>query len=347
MANDRIKTIQKILKSSEMILLDSTFDILNILSLKESYNINEFDFNLLISKKKTYLICESLFRPFAGEIKNMEIVSADNEAYLKNGKMFRKEIDEILEKERTIRLGLTNPEFSRYFKKYIVFHFVSPSRALGSVKNASEIRNLKQCAKILKQLDSYIEGLIEPGMTDIEIRNAVDMQIYKAGSQRRYVPTMIGVDSVTMFPTLTGKKIKGNELILADYGVMHNGTGLSISKTYPCRKAGSKKRRILKLCEMALDVMEAEIKPGISISRLENTYREFLRAHNMEKHSSDYAVKIPGISYSENINSFNDKFRLYKNSAVKISASLFIPGSFGVRQEKIFLINAKGGTCIA
>ncbi len=277
----------------------------------------------------------------------MEIVSADNEAYLKNGKIFRKEIDEILEKERIIRLGITNPEFSRYFKKYIVFHFISPSRALGSVKNASEIRNIKHCAKILKKLDLFISDMIKPGMTDVEMRNAIDLRIYREGAERRFVPTMVGIDSVTMFPTLTGKEIKGNELILADYGIMHSGVGLSISKTYPCSKAGSKKMRILELCNMALDVMEAEIKPGISISRLENTYREFIHAHNMGKFASDYAVKIPGISYSENINSFNDKFILYKNSAVKISASLFIPGSYGVRQEKIFLINAKGGTCIA
>lgn len=347
MKNDRISTIQKVLKKGEVILLDSTFDIFSVLSLDESYNVNEYDCNMLISKKKVYLISESLFYPYLKDIKGINVVEADNEAYLENGKLFRKEIEEILKRESAIRLGVTNGDFARYFRKYVIFHFISPSRALGSVKSADEIRILKKCGKMLREINDYVETLIQPGISDIEIRNAIDLKIYETGSQRRYVPTMVGLDSKTMFPTLTGNRVKGNELIISDFGVMYKGLGLSISRTHASGKAGSRKMRVLELCNMALDVMEAELKPGVNANTVEKAYREFMHAHKLEKYACDYAVKLPGISYSENINSFSDRFIIRENSAVKLSASLFVPGMFGVRQERIVLVKKKGGMIIA
>lgn len=342
----KIKTVQQVLKKNEMLLVDSSFDVLNILDCTKSFNFSEYDMHLLIGKKNVYLICENLLYPFMKDLKGINVVSGDMYSYLRTNRTFAAEVAEILAKEKILKLGLTNPSLSKHFKNIAVYTFVSPAKTLSIVKSESEIKRLKRVLSIVKRVNRKIEGMFEEGMTDVLLRNRIDEAIYAMGSDRRFVPTMVGFDSKTQYPSLTGEKLKKGAAVLIDFGAMKAGAGINLSRTILYMKADAKKKRIAEVAKMALDVMAAKCFSGAKVCDIDSHYRHFLKAHRLLEFSPDFSVKMPMSSFFEQTNSIVDKTVLYTGSVVKLSANIFIPGEFGVREDGIYLIKQKGAVRI-
>ncbi len=338
----KIKTVQKILKQDEMILIDSSFDVLQLIEFDLSFNANEYDMNLLIGKNKIYLICESLFIPYAANTDNMIILKADYEKYLINNKTFINEIRNILHKHKIKKIGLVNAVLKRYFKDIETFGFISPLKTLGIVKSAQDIKLYRMCALMIKKVLSNIEDLMVQGMSDVELRNVIDINLYNAGAQRRYVPTLTGFNAKTVYPTLNGTLLKNGDMVLIDFGVMKEGAGLSVSKTFIYGKASKTKIKHMGIVNDGLEVMKSVIREGAVISDIDRAYRDFIKHHHLNKYFSDYTVKLPGTSFFEELNSIKDNTRLYAGSLVKLSSSLFIPGKYGIRHECIVLVKKRG-----
>ncbi len=343
----KIDTLKRILKSDEMILIDSSFDVLSLLEIDKSYNANEYDMNLLIGKKKVYIICEMLFYPFLKDIKNMNVIKCDSNKYLLNNKTFVYDINIVLQKEKIKKLGLVNMSLSHYYNNVKTFGFISPLKALGIVKSENEIKKIRICAVIMKKIIKRIPEYLRIGITDIELRNKIDEMIYEMGAERRFVPTLVGFNSKTIYPTLIGSKLKKEDIVLMDFGVMNKGMGISITQTQMLNKSTSKtKSKHLKIVSDALEVMKAIVKEGVSVCDIDLEMRDFFTQHKLEKYFIDYAVKLPGTSFFEEVNSIKEKTTLFKNSVIKLSSSLFIPGKYGLRCESIVHIKKRGNSVI-
>lgn len=339
----KIDTLKRILKNDEMLLIDSSFDVLSLLDMDKSYNANEYDMNLLIGKKNVYIICEILFYPFIKDIKNIKVIKCNSTKYLLNNKTFIYDVNIILQKEKIKRLGLVNMSLSHYYDKMITFGFISPLKTLGIVKNDNEVKKIKNCANIMKNIIKEIPKKLKIGITDIELRNAVDEMIYEMGAERRFVPTLVGFNSKTIYPTLIGAKLKKGDIVLIDFGVMNRGIGISISHSQMLSSSTSKTRaKHLKIVSDALEVMRAIVKEGINICDIDMEMRDFFTQHKLEKHFIDYAVKLPGTSFFEEVNSIKERTMLFKNSIIKLSSSLFIPGKYGLRCENIVQVKKRG-----
>ncbi len=340
----KIDTLRRILKNDEMILIDSSFDVLSLLDIDKSYNANEYDMNLLIGKKGVYIICEMLFYPFIKDLKNIKVIKCDSNKYLYNSKTFIYDINIILQKEKIRRLGLVNMSLSHYYDNIITFGFISPLKTLGIVKSENEIRKIKKCADIMKSIIKGIQEYLKIGITDIELRNIIDEMIYEMGAERRFVPTLVGFNSKTIYPTLIGSKLKKDDIILIDFGVMNKGLGISISHSQMLNRSTSKTRsKHLKIVSDALEVMRSIVKEGINVCDIDMEMRDFFTQHKLEKYFIDYAVKLPGTSFFEEVNSIKEKTTLFKNSIIKLSSSLFIPGKYGLRCESI--VHVKKRSC--
>jgi len=266
--------------------------------------------------------------------------------YLKNNRIFIHEAAEIISKEKILKLGLTNMSLSRHFKNVATYTFISPAKTLSVVKSQEEIKNIKTVLKLIKKAGSSIPEMLKEGMTDVELRNRIDEKIYELKSERRFVPTMVGFDSKTQYPSLIGEKLKKGMVVLVDIGAMKNGAGLNMSRSFAFGKIDTKRKKVLEIARMAVDVMASKCMSGIRICDIDLEYRHFLKAHKMLEYSPDFSVKIPMSSFYENINSTTDKTLLYSGSVIKLSANIFLPGEFGVREDGIYLIKPKGAVKI-
>ena len=196
----------------------------------------------------------------------------------------------------------------------------------------------------MKSIIKGIQEYLKIGITDIELRNIIDEMIYEMGAERRFVPTLVGFNSKTIYPTLIGSKLKKDDIILIDFGVMNKGLGISISHSQMLNRSTSKTRsKHLKIVSDALEVMRSIVKEGINVCDIDMEMRDFFTQHKLEKYFIDYAVKLPGTSFFEEVNSIKEKTTLFKNSIIKLSSSLFIPGKYGLRCESI--VHVKKRSC--
>lgn len=337
----KIQTIQKILKDNEMILIDSSFDVLGLIEMNMSFNANEYDMNLLIGSRSIYLICEALFVPMVSK-KQMKIIKGESIHYLENSKSFIYDIKAILKKENIKRLGLVNRSLARHFNEVVTFGFISPLKTLGIVKTEKELRGFSSCARIIKRVKEKGIEALQSGMSDVQFRNELDMLIYEHGAQRRYVPTLVGFDSKTLYPTLTGRKLGKGDIVYFDIGAMKDGFGLNMSFTTMYGNGSKTKNRHIAVVRDGLEVMKAMVKEGVHICDIDAELRHFFANHRLSRYFTDYSVKLPGNSFFEYINSVNDKTKLYKNSLLKLTSSLFVPGKYGIKTDTLLIVTKRG-----
>jgi len=338
---NKIKIVQRVIKKNEMLLLDNPQEVYNVLDFNVSFNLGEYDASILIGKKTSFVICDPLLYPCMQNLKGVKVVKADSYEYLRNNKIFTNEWKKILKENKITKLALTNMSLDRVFKEFNTFHFISPVRTLGRVKQKNEITEIKNLAKIMKKLFLSAEGFLKEEMTDVELRNLIDEKIYSLGCDRRYLPTYVGFDAKSIYPTLSAENLKRGDLVLIDVGIMKKGTGLSFSSTFMFGKSSSKKEKILVIAKDGLEVILSKVNSLFSPAETDASYRDFLLNHKLLDNSIEYSISFIAPAQNGEINSITDKNRFSEGQIVKATSSIFLPQMFGARMESIVLIKGK------
>ncbi|MGE3063256.1 MAG: M24 family metallopeptidase [bacterium] len=337
----KIKLIQKVLKDYEMLLIDNPQEVYDILNLKVSMNMGEYDASMLIGRKKAYVICDQLLYSSISKTKGVIAIKADSYEYLKNNRLFLKEWKSVLSENKITKLGLTNMSLDGIFKEVFTFHFISPSKTLGRIKEESEITKIKTLAKKMKKLFEFAENSLEEGMSDVRLRNLIDEEIYSLSCDRRYLPTYIGFDAKSIYPTLSGEKLKSGSIVLIDAGIMNEGMGLSFSSSIKFKGLSKEKEKIFRTAKDGLDVILSFVNENSTPSDADFAFREYLARHRMKDNSLEYAVSFFAPAETGEINSVTEKSRFAAGQIVKATSSVFIPNTSGARFEAIVLIKGK------
>jgi len=339
-----IKTVQRVLKEREMLLIDNPQEVYDMLNLKISMNMGEHDASMLIGKKRCFVVCDALLYPMlmkenpAGAV----LVKADSMEYLRNNRLFVKEWREIVRTEKTTKLGLANMGLELFFKNVSTFRFLSPARTLGRMKGPAEISGIKRLAKVLKGVFEFAGDSLRESMTDVELRNIIDEKIYSLSCDRRYLPTYVGFDSKSIYPTLCGERLKKGSIVLLDAGVMKNGRGLSFSTSVKFGQLNREKERIFRTARDGMDVILSAVRAGSSPAAADAEYREYLSRHRMLENSLEYSVSFVASAYAGEINSVTDSEKFITGNVIKVTSSVFLPAVSGARFEAIILIKEKG-----
>ncbi|MDD3803501.1 MAG: M24 family metallopeptidase [bacterium] len=342
----KLKMIKKVLKSNEMLLIDNPQEVYDILDLNESFNSGEYDASMLIGKKDAYVVCDQLIYPRMQNVRGVKSVKGDSFEYLKNNRLFSFEWKKIISENKIIKLGLTNMSLDSLFKEVSTFHFLSPSRTLGRTKEGSEILDIKRLAKVMKNLFQFAEESLEEGVTDVSLRNMIDEKVYSLGCDRRYLPTYVGFDAKSIFPTLSGERLAKGSIVLIDAGIMKNGAGISFSSSFRFGVLNKSKDRIYRIAKDGLDVIASKIFVGSTPAEADKAYREYLTRHKVKSNSMEYSVSFLATGENGEINSVTDQSRFAQNQVVKITSSLFAPSIGGARFESIILVNGKSNETI-
>ncbi|HAV92570.1 TPA: hypothetical protein DCW38_05245 [candidate division WOR-3 bacterium] len=337
----KIKIVQRVLKDHEMLLLDNPQEVFDLAGFKTSFNLGEYDASMLLGRKKVFIVCDQLLYPYIEKISGVNVVKGDSFEYLKNNKLFVTEWKKILKENKITKLGLVNMSLEGAFREFNTFHFLSPSRTLGKIKEGKEILEIKSLAKTMKRIFTSAEKFLVKDMTDINLRNMIDEEIYSLGCDRRYLPTYVGFDAKSIYPTLSADTLKNGSLVLIDAGIMKKGIGLSYSSTLKFGAPSKEKEKLYRTAKDGLEVILSKINKSSSPLNADMAYREFLSRHKFLNNSLEYAVSFIESAQGGEVNSVTDSSGFAEGQIVKATSSIFIPGISGVRIEGIVLVKGK------
>jgi len=211
-------------------------------------------------------------------------------------------------------------------------------------KNAKEIKYLAKAAEITLDIYRVVAAQIKPGVREVEIADNIENIIRKRALKRSFQTIVAsGPNAARPHAKVTKRKIRPNDTVVIDFGVIYKGYHSDMTRTVMVGKPDSTMRRLYGVVKTAQKMAIRKVKPGAKISDLVRSVHDYMRKAGMGRyimHSLGHGV---GKKIHENPKlSEKNKHSLKKNTVITIEPGLYVKKIGGVRIEDMVLINKKG-----
>ncbi|MDQ0269406.1 M24 family metallopeptidase [Cytobacillus purgationiresistens] len=207
---------------------------------------------------------------------------------------------------------------------------------LRLIKDESEIKILKEAARIADAAYTHILDFIQPGKTEIEVANELEFFMRKAGATSSSFDMIVASGHRGALPhgVASEKVIEKGELVTLDFGAYYDGYVSDITRTLAVGKPNPKMKEIYDIVlEAQLRGMKG-IKPGITGKEADALTRDYITEKGYGEHfghSTGHGIGLevhegPGLSSKSDI-------VLEPGMVVTCEPGIYVPGLGGVRIE--------------
>lgn len=268
-----------------------------------------------------------------------EIVACDRKEMTKyDYQLIFEDYDEIGFEENYV----TYADYKKYLEMFQV-RLVETEGLIESqrvVKETAEIDKIKKACEITDKAFEYIIKHIRKGMTEKDIAFELERQMYLNGADGIAFETIVasGENSSMPHAVPTDRVIKGNDIILFDFGAQYQGYNADCSRTVFVGEIPTEQKEVYEFVLAQQEKIIENFREGTNIKTImRNRETDYNLAHYMILHAFGHGVGLE-IHETPSLNSKVDCF-LKKNSVVAIEPGVYIPGKFGVRIEDTCLID--------
>jgi Xaa-Pro aminopeptidase len=155
--------------------------------------------------------------------------------------------------------------------------------SLRIVKDAAELAALRRAIDITAEAHRQILATLEPGMFEYQTEAVLEGAFRRLGADRVGFPSIVGSgpNSTTLHYDVNRRRMNAGETVVVDIGAEYGQYTADVTRTYPV--SGSFTLRQKALYELVLGANQVVIdstRPGITLGRLNQLAREYLRAHS-------------------------------------------------------------------
>ncbi len=340
--NERIEKIRKYLEEIkiECLLVDSPFDMLYLLHINQSYNYIELNCILLITHKKIFIISTPLTLSIVKEYlpKSVEIIQAETRAFIEKHFRYIKEVREIIEKEKIETIGLISAQYIDASDGCV--RVENPIPSLAAVKTDEELEFIRKSAVILRNVFKKVKAQIVEGCGEIELRNIIDVELYKEGSEKRAFPTKVafGRKTANIYPVSTMERLKENDTILMDMGSVYKGYIAEMARTLFYGETDAQQNEIYDIVLSAYKKMKAFLKPGIIASAADAVVRDYFKEMGHSQFFFHPLGESTGLVQGGISLAPNSQEVLKSGMVFVVEPALYLPDWGGVKIKETILI---------
>ena len=218
-------------------------------------------------------------------------------------------------------------------------------RAMRALKDPIELARLERAAQISDQVTMRALASVEPGRSELEIANEVEMLIASAGAQLSF-ETIVGTGTNTALPHLRPgpHRIREGDLFLIDCGAAWEGYRGDISRTIVVGESDRRQRDVFSVVLEAHDAALAEVRAGVSAGQVDAAARAVIRGaalgdffihrtgHGLGLEAHEHPSLDPG---SDTV--------LETGMVITIEPGVYLPGWGGVRLEDDVVVELRRG----
>ncbi|WP_428909087.1 M24 family metallopeptidase [Niallia sp. Krafla_26] len=216
---------------------------------------------------------------------------------------------------------------------------------LRLIKSGSEIKILKEAARIADAAFDHIIKFIQPGITELEVSNELEFFMRKAGATSSSFDTIVasGVRSALPHGVATDKVIENGEFVTLDFGAYYQGYASDITRTIAVGNPSDQLKEIYQIVLNAQLRGLNGLKPGMSGKEADDLTRDYINEKGYGEyfgHSTGHGI---GLEIHEGPNlSMKSEYTLEPGMVVTVEPGIYIAGLGGVRIEDDTLITDKG-----
>ena len=220
-----------------------------------------------------------------------------------------------------------------------------PIQEFRSVKDQLEIGYISKAATIAEQALNETFSDLDDATTEKEFAALLEYRMNLLGASGPAYSPIVASGENSAFPhaSPTSNTISDSNLLLVDVGAVFEGYRSDMTRVMPVNPLNSKEKEALELVQEAQKLAIKEVKPGVLGKDIDLACRNYLQ----EKGFGDFFTHGSGHGVGLEIHEFpriNSKSKdvLKENMVITIEPGLYMPKSFGVRWEDLFLVTSKG-----
>lgn len=154
---------------------------------------------------------------------------------------------------------------------------------IRQVKDADEVRRLRQASEI--SAEGHIQAMRQarPGMWEYELEAIVEYQFRRGGAERLGYPSIVGsgINSTILHYDLSRRQTQPGEVVLIDAGAEFGYYSTDITRTFPIDgRFTARQRAIYDLVLGAQQAAMDSVRPGKTIAELTMIARTYIRDHS-------------------------------------------------------------------
>lgn len=211
-------------------------------------------------------------------------------------------------------------------------------------KSAKEIKCLAKAAKITSGIFRTVAKQIKPGSREIEIARSIEGIIKKKALKRSFrIIVASGPNAAKPHAKVTGRKIKSNDVVVVDFGVIYRGYHSDMTRTIIVGKADSAMRKLYNTVKEAQKMAIRKLRAGLRISDFVRSIHDYIRKVGLGR----YILHSLGHGIGKKVHeapklSEKNKRILKERTVVTIEPGLYMKKRSGARIEDMVLIGKNG-----
>ena len=223
--------------------------------------------------------------------------------------------------------------------------------ALRLVKDADELRRLREAIRITSDAHRAAASAIEPGIWEYQVEATIEYTFRSMGAERVGFPSIVGSGpfSTILHYDRSRRQMDADDLVVIDIGAEYGYYSADITRTYPVSGRFTDRQRAI--YELVLSTQQAAIdavRPGTTVGELTRIAREHMRANSGDlcRPVTCDAYFIHGLSHwlgmdVHDVGSY--AVPLAPGMVLTIEPGIYIPDEeLGVRIEDDVLVTADG-----
>lgn len=218
-------------------------------------------------------------------------------------------------------------------------------RELRSVKDAEEIKLIREACKMADAGIKAAAEMIHPGVTQKLIAAEAEYAMRKAGSDGPSFETIVSAGECCAYPHGTNydKTVKEGDFVTVDLGARNMFYCSDITRTFIAGKASEKQQKIYETVQAAHQIAYDKIAPGVAAQKVDYAAWRLIDKAGY----GDYFVHNLGHGVGIEVHeapvlSPESKDILQAGNVVTDEPGIYLPGYGGVRIEDTVLVTESG-----
>jgi Xaa-Pro aminopeptidase len=335
---NRIKILRKLIGEikTDAVILEDFLELFYLTNMRLSFG------QLLITENDAVLFTDNRYLEEAKKKTNVKTMLFSNENIERFfiGKKIKKISfnGEKMSYQRVLELKKT-------WKNISFIPISDPLKKIRMIKNENEIKTLKEAAKITFRGYKHVLKNLQPGMTEKEASLLFEIYCLRNGAEKMSFEPIIcfGKNSSLPHHRSDATKLKKNDLVLIDVGVVFNGYCSDMTRTIFFNYKNEFLENFYRMVKESYEKAVFLCRSGTNLNDIDKAARDVFKKNGVDKyflHRLGHGIgmevhEYPRIGKDENV-------ILQPNMLITIEPGLYKENVGGVRHENTLLITKDG-----